>query len=165
MVVVITRSAVSCWRDTVSVRQRLAVLLGVLLVSGCAHTPYWVQPITVCPDGRVSGTTLSTGNPLSMTLETGQKVKLLLQPFSQVCAPESSKPVCTLEGRLLRLELSADREVTGLVVEPASIFVENFLEGSGSKQRKNLPVPAGEVRLAVGDIKAFFYKYYYVRGT
>jgi len=146
-------------------RQRVAMLLVLLVAPGCTHSS-WVQPATVHHDGRVSGTNVGTRDPESLRLRAGQNVKLLLQPSSLLCVAESSKPVCTLEGRLLRLELSANRDVTGFVVRPTSLFVQDFLEGPGKRPvRKKLPLSAGEVRLAIGDIKAFFYKHWYVPNT
>jgi hypothetical protein len=147
----------------VSTRQRLTLLFVLLVVPGCAYN-LSMQPTTVHNDGQVSGTAPS-GYPASLKITPGQKVKLQLQQ-SSLCGAENSNAICMLEGKLLRLEPSADSGVTGLVVKPTSLSVEDVFDGSGNRPpRKKLPVPAGEVRLAISDIKAIFYKYWYVPGT
>ena len=148
--------------NAVSIRQRLALLLVLFAGPGCTHVAYWVQPIRIDGDGYVSGNYLGSGYRRNLTLQKpGQKMRLWLQSGSPLCVAESAKPVCVLEGRFLRLDFSFNGEVTGLVVTPTSLYVEDSLGGPRKPIRKTLAVPAAKVRLAIGDIKAFGQDEYY----
>lgn len=145
--------------------QRLTILLVLLVGPGCSHT-YGVRPETVRPDGGVTGPHLDNNFPTYTTVKVGQNVKLLLHPTSRVCVAETEERACTLEGKLLRLELSADGEVTGFIVEATSLFAEHFRARAGKRpSRTKLAVPAGELRLPIVEIMAVYGKYWYVPGT
>jgi hypothetical protein len=92
----------------------------------------------------------------------GQTVKMWLQAASPLCGaepPVTRHLICKLDGTLVRLEFSADGGVvTGLVVRPTSFVIDDFIEEPGKRPtRKKMPVPAGEIHLAIRDIKAFGY--------
>jgi hypothetical protein len=117
--------------------------------SGCTFTTLWVVPKTISEDGEVWGTT-TFGGIGRMRLKSADTVRISLRPRSTMCGVES---YCTLQGKLVRLELSAEGEVVALVVTPTTVFTETETPRGGST-RIMLPMPPGLVRVPVGDIHA-----------
>jgi hypothetical protein len=126
----------------VSFLRCLIVLFALCAAPGCTYVTYWVRPESIRPNGEVAGSRDESDFPPFTAITTrmklgrpGDLVKMWLQPASRLCGaepPVTLHSICKLDGKLVRLEVSADGSVvTGLVVRPTSFVIDDFVQDPG----------------------------------